>query len=59
MRTLETALKIKKINISRIDWLKDILGDLSLLATLDDEESKFISAVAKDIRKYVEYLESK
>ena len=59
MRTIETASKIKKINISRIDWLKDILGDLSLLATLDDEESKFISAMAKDIRKYVEYLESK
>lgn len=59
MKTVETALKIKKINISRIDWLKDILGDLSLLATLDDEESKFISAVTKDIRKYVEYLESK
>ena len=59
MKTVETALKIKKINISRIDWLKDILGDLNLLVTLDDEESKFISAVAKDIRKYVEYLESK
>ena len=59
MRTVETASKIKKIKISRIDWLKDILGDLSLLVTLDDEESKFISAVAKDIKKYVEYLESK
>ena len=59
MRTVETAIKMNKLNKSRINWLKDILGDLNLLLTVDDEESKFISAMAKDIRKYVEYLESK
>lgn len=59
MRTVETAIKMNKLNKSRINWLKDILGDLNLLLTVDDEESKFISAVAKDIKKYVEYLESK
>lgn len=59
MKTVETALKLKKLNTSRIDWLKDVLGDLNLLMTLDDKESKFIIAMAKDVRKYIEYLESK
>lgn len=59
MKTIETALKMNKLNTSRINWLKDILGDLKLFMTLDDEESKLIYVVAKDISKYINYLESK
>lgn len=59
MKILEAATKVNKLNTSRIDWLKDVLGDLNLLMTLDDEESKFIIAMAKDVKKYIEYLESK
>lgn len=59
MKLLEAATKVNKLNTSRIDWLKDVLGDLNLLMTLDDEESKFIIAMAKDVREYIKYLESK
>lgn len=59
MKTVETALKMNKLNTSRINWLKDILGDLNLLMTLDDKESKLIYVMARDINKYIEYLENK